>query len=838
MWTHKHLLVFALVGSAVSYTYPLRRSYYFPNTATAAVGGAAITPSTKFPTCLQSSGNSQVHTLLEKSWLPPIDSESRLDSETLKNRQEIELESIELAAFLIKQKLKQRQQQSIENESPSTSSHLVQRAMNLVRGKFRDLTCDIQGEVKLESLFLGIDGFFEPASRAMSQKYFCKQDDEMNDSISNHSPTIFFHRVIRGAVVALQSLCILGSQVGVKGTPEQLQKMTDHLEPSSTHSSNNSPRYNPQHLDSPIWDQDCIRRLKYNLDVTAGIQLLAALKKKRTAQGALDLLVDLGAWTKHEDIALLRSGFPIRFTEEEEAAAIRAAHSTHDPDSLLNLRKDFRTMKVYTIDRVSTLDIDDGLSIHRITRADRSQGYKIWIHIADADRWAPRDSDIFQVAQQRITSIYLPTGCIPMFPPLLSNEIMALRAHKDSHALSLGVELNLDGSLIIPSIEITPSIIHVDYRLSYSEVDEMLEQGTAYFEEWEIGALLSEANKRRKYRMSKDSSESFVPKPIPQAEINVVPDENAEDRLDIQIDIEVSHNAGLNHSSLVANTDTASVVDYCSPLSPAFLLVTEMMVLAGEALGQWAKNLQMPNEFKLNLPYRSQARPDFAQRQDELGTLHDLKNVGHGYCHAWYARRFFEPVRVGNRILPHYGLGLETYVQWTSPIRRFTDLQVHAAVKRHLRMSRINQMLADGIQYPESLKDSDLGFPVKVTNGLAPLQCRITKDFEINFDKGAGFLNASKLLQKKSKEYWLFEYVRRIGALPSNPQYEAVVLGCTDPRRHQYAIYIHKLGLEHRYLSEKGQLRIGETLWLDVESVSPRQGLLTFKLGRRSSGKA
>ena len=165
-------------------------------------------------------------------------------------------------------------------------------------------------------------------------------------------------------------------------------------------------------------------------------------------------------------------------------------------------------------------------------------------------------------------------------------------------------------------------------------------------------------------------------------------------------------------------------------------------------------------------------------------------------------------------------------------------MQVHAAVKRHLRISRIKQMLLDGKSLPESLIDSDLGFTLKDIRKAMDHE-HIDKDFEINFNKGAGFLNAAKVLQKKSKEYWLFEYIRRHAESSHPPgQYEAVVLGCTDPRRLQYAIYIHKLGLEHRYVSEKGELQTGETLWLNIDTVSPRQGLLAFTLGRSSSGKA
>jgi exoribonuclease-2 len=113
---------------------------------------------------------------------------------------------------------------------------------------------------------------------------------------------------------------------------------------------------------------------------------LAALKRKRTNQGAFDLLVQIGAWKKHEDIALLRSGFPTRFTSEELAASKEALGNNHDPDHLLGIRKDLRHLKVYTIDDQSTYEIDDGISIEKIRRPDGSEGMKIWIHISDADR--------------------------------------------------------------------------------------------------------------------------------------------------------------------------------------------------------------------------------------------------------------------------------------------------------------------------------------------------------------------------------------------------------------------------------------------------------------------
>jgi len=246
-------------------------------------------------------------------------------------------------------------------------------------------------------------------------------------------------------------------------------------------------------------------------------------------------------------------------------------------------------------------------------------------------------------------------------------------------------------------------------------------------------------------------------------------------------------------------------------------------------------------ENELDLPYRTQPKPDFARRYQEIDTLESLRDKG--YCHAWYARRFFEPVRVKDQPLPHHGLGLDCYVQWTSPIRRLSDLQVHASVKRHLRRDRVNDLMRAGKPIPAALSASDLGCGVpKLVDTDAGIyeipSGRRRGQHEINYRRGWGFVNAARMVQKKSREYWLFELIRRqIEESESEIAFETTVLACVDPRRGQFAIYVHELGLEHRYLSEKGDLQIGERLWLKVSSVSPRLGSLTFTLSSKSGGR-
>ena len=260
----------------------------------------------------------------------------------------------------------------------------------------------------------------------------------------------------------------------------------------------------------------------------------------------------------------------------------------------------------------------------------------------------------------------------------------------DTCALSLGVELNDDGSINVDSLEVTSSKVRVNYRLSYNDVDDMLLEGVGYREEWQLGAFLNAAIKRREYRIRNGSTEGMIPQSIPQSFVTVHEDATEPDGIGITVVVDPSHNQGFNRtsemSSISGGDNQGGVVK--TAISDSNLLVTEMMILAGEALGKWKVRVdEEPLTFcgryenSLHLPFRSQPKPDFWAREKEFKILQDLLQYKHGYCHAWFARRFLSPVEIGPEPKPHFGLGIDCYVQWTSPIRRFGDLQVHAAVK-------------------------------------------------------------------------------------------------------------------------------------------------------------
>lgn len=152
---------------------------------------------------------------------------------------------------------------------------------------------------------------------------------------------------------------------------------------------------------------------------------------------------------------------------------------------------------------------------------------------------------------------------------------------------------------------------------------------------------------------------------------------------------------------------------------------------------------------------------------------------------------------------------------------------MHAIIKRLLRRKRIDQLLAQSKQFNTA--------PSPTADTLVMAASALV---DINFRHGMAIVQATKSLVRTSREYWLLEYIRRLIDTGDDPIFECTVLGVTDPNRLQYSIFVQALALEHRYLSEKGELQCGETLWLEVSSVNPRRGLLTFQLSSNKLGLA
>jgi exoribonuclease II len=360
------------------------------------------------------------------------------------------------------------------------------------------------------------------------------------------------------------------------------------------------------------------------------LELLATLGRPETPQSAFDLLVALRIWSPHENLFLRRNQVPIQFPQRITEMAHSRLATAIDPaqiDDADGDRLDLTHLKVYTIDDASTSEIDDGLSVEFLPDGQ----HRLWIHIADPSRLFKPGDELDLEARRRCTTIYLPTGMIPMFPTELATGPMSLIQGKICYALSFGVLLDEIGAVL--DYRIHPTAIKPTYRLTYEDVEEMLELGIEA--EPELNAIAKWSKRRETWRRAQGA----VTIRIPESSIKVSDDE-------ITIDVlEESH---------------------------ARTLVAEMMILAGEVAGRYGE------ANGIALPFRGQPQP-------ELPSDEELMQLPAGPVRDCAIRRCMPRSEVGITPARHASLGLDIYTQVTSPIRRYADLIAHFQIKAHLR---------------------------------------------------------------------------------------------------------------------------------------------------------
>ncbi|MEL7228123.1 MAG: RNB domain-containing ribonuclease, partial [Cyanobacteria bacterium J06576_12] len=282
-------------------------------------------------------------------------------------------------------------------------------------------------------------------------------------------------------------------------------------------------------------------------------------------------------------------------------------------------RLDLTHLKVYTIDDESTREIDDGLSLETLSDGRP----RIWVHIADPTRWLLPGDDIDLEARRRCTTVYLPTGMIPMFPEALATGPMSLRQGEVCCALSFGIVLSEAGA--VEDYDIKASLIKPTYRLTYEDVDEMLELGLKA--EPELNAIADWAKRRREWR----KSQGAISINMPESSIKVI---------DEEITIDVLENSQSRQT------------------------VAEMMILTGEVAARYGE------AHALAIPFRSQPEP-------ELPSDNELLQLPSGWVRDSAIRRCMPRSEMGINPARHATLGLDYYSQVTSPIRRYTDLLAH-----------------------------------------------------------------------------------------------------------------------------------------------------------------
>ena len=352
---------------------------------------------------------------------------------------------------------------------------------------------------------------------------------------------------------------------------------------------------------------------------------------------------------------LLGAGFPLQFPDEalEVAARIPDIISADE----IAKRKDIRDVFTITIDPVDAKDFDDAISFRKL----KTGNYEIGIHIADVSHYVEPDTELDKEAYHRATSVYLPDRVNPMLPEHISNVLCSLRPKEDK--LTFSAIFQITPKAEVKQYWLGKTVIHSDHRFTYEEAQTTIEEKTGLYAD-EILILNDIAQRFRKKRFNHGAIN------FSSQEVRFKLDEKG-DPIGIMI----------------------------KESKEAHQLIEEFMLLANRTVAENISKIKV-NGKPLPFPYRTHDDPDeaklvpFAAFAKKFGHKFDtstpeaiassfnqlLKDVqGRPEQHVLeqLGIRTMAKAKYTTENVGHYGLGFEHYCHFTSPIRRYPDVQVH-----------------------------------------------------------------------------------------------------------------------------------------------------------------
>ena len=350
-------------------------------------------------------------------------------------------------------------------------------------------------------------------------------------------------------------------------------------------------------------------------------------------------------------------------------------------------RVDFRNLLTVTIDGEDARDLDDA-----ITLSKKDEKYYLGVHIADVAHYVKEDSPLDKEALERATSVYLADRVIPMLPRELSNGICSLNAGADRLAMSCMMTFDVNGNVLDHTI--TESVICVDERMSYTGVKAILEgQEHPEGEREDIRALcflMKEAAAILKEKRRKRGAIDFD---FPESKIIV-------DDKGYPIDIHpYERNAAtdiIEDFMLLANETVAE--DYFWQEIP-FLYRTHETPDSDK--------IKKLDTFIHNFGYYMKTGRENFHPKEIQKLLFSLEGEPEEPLISRLALRSMKQAKYTTLNVGHFGLSTQYYTHFTSPIRRYPDLQIHRIIKDNLR-GRMNESKIEHYQsiLPEVAKRS------------------------------------------------------------------------------------------------------------------------------------
>ena len=364
-------------------------------------------------------------------------------------------------------------------------------------------------------------------------------------------------------------------------------------------------------------------------------------------------------------LAIVKSfGIPSEFPEKVMKQAQRVPDHVLDADR--DGRLDLRYLQTVTIDGEDAKDLDDAISLTK-----EGDIYHLGVHIADVSNYVQYNSALDREALKRGTSVYLADRVVPMLPERLSNGICSLNQGEDRLALSCLMDINEKGKVV--SHQIAETVINVNERMCYTDVKNILEDTD------------EEAKKRY---------DALIPMFFMMKELSGILRNSRHHRGSIDFDFP--------ESKIILNAAGKAIDVKPYEANVATKIIEDFMLMANETVAQEYCTEEIP------FVYRTHDNPDPEKVESLLTLLHNqgvkiqkakeeitpkeiqqiIESIEGLPNEAMISRlvlRSMKQAKYTTECSGHFGLAAKYYCHFTSPIRRYPDLQIHRIIKDNLR---------------------------------------------------------------------------------------------------------------------------------------------------------
>ena len=339
-------------------------------------------------------------------------------------------------------------------------------------------------------------------------------------------------------------------------------------------------------------------------------------------------------------------------------------------------RKDLREEVIFTIDGADTKDIDDAISIKKLS----DDLYELGVHIADVSYYVKEGTALDEEAMDRGTSVYLADRVIPMIPHKLSNGICSLNPEEDRLAMSCVMQIDNKGN--VKDYDIFESVIRSKKKMTYTAVNNILEKNIV-----------------------EEGYEPYVDHLHLMEELAKILRKNKENRGYIDFDID--------EPKIIVDENGEAIDVKVRERGTGEKLIEDFMIAANETVATHIYFMELPfiyrvhgtpNEEKINtfmnfvkvLGYNVNVKIKDITPKTMQAILEELKGKKEFHILSSLLLRSMQKAIYDKQNIGHFGLASKCYTHFTSPIRRYPDTTVHRLLRTYLFQ---NKMDRDTINY-------------------------------------------------------------------------------------------------------------------------------------------